>query len=585
MEVKQSKQERLATIGVLNGHHLADLRSSGLSDETITASGVHTASSGAVSELLGFPVRSIGMVIPYLNVQDETYARVKLDDGGQDGKRYRSPKESTNKLYVPPIFAAGALSDVSQDLYITEGEKKALKACQEGLFCVALPGVWSWRTKDHEDKSVINNSVPISDLDRIRWEGRRVSIVFDSDAATKPEVAQAEIALANELAQRGATVFSVRLPQGEQGKVGLDDYLIVHTVDAFRALPIQQIAPRALAVGLGSFLAKQIPVSAPLIRDLLPAEANGWIAGEEKLGKTLYALEEALCLALGRPVCAKFEVPERQRVLFIEEDDSPQLVKTRIDAFLRGYGLDPSNEAVRQELDAWFLVAAWSKFSLDDPAWVVSLERTIERFRPRIIYIDALFKVTALDIYSPRDTTKLVSIFDGLTRKYGCSFRVIHHFRKGQGHGRHGRGSQELNGSFVLGAWSQTSLFLEPRGKKYGEAKLSIQTKLGPPPEAFKLVIESEGPPEAPAVYRLKADSLDKESKVEVSEDTIHSLLGSLPPEPSVTGEAGVSKAALEKASGLSKSTVRFTVDALVAKSRARLVGTARQNAKLYRPG
>ncbi|ULA61621.1 MAG: hypothetical protein LZF60_340162 [Nitrospira sp.] len=564
------------TYGGLTTPHRDDLHNSGLNLETIEASRIYSAHSGQVSELLGFKTISGGMVFPYLSVEDETYVRVKLNEAGQDGKRYRSPRGSTNRLYVPSTLPHGVLSDSTKALYITEGEKKALKARQEGLHCVALSGVWAWRMKEGD------TSAPISDLDRILWEGRTVSIVFDSDAATKPEVARAEIELANELARRGATVYSVRLPQGEK-KVGLDDYLVRHPVESFLALPSEQIAPRVLAIGLGSFLSKQVSVSAPLIRELLPAEANGWIAGEEKLGKTLYALEEALCLALGRSVCGKFEVPERRKVLFIEEDDSPQLVKTRIDAFLRGYGLDPDDKAVRKELDEWFFVAAWTRFSLDDPGWVVSLDRTIDRFRPRIVYIDALFKVTAQDIYSPRDTAKIVNVFDDLTRKYGCNFRIIHHFRKGQGHGRSGRGSQELNGSFVLGAWAQTSLFLEPRGKKYGEAKLSVQTKLGPPPEPFKLVIESEGPSEAPKVYRLRVESLDKESKAGVAEDTIYNLLGTLPHEPAVEDEAGISKLALVKASGFTDGTARAVLGALVNKGKAKHVGTAKQNAKLYR--
>lgn len=578
VELTQSKQDRVSTHGGLNDPHVADLRKSGLTDETIAASGIYTAHSQRVHDLLGMNTGSNGMVIPYLHVTDETYVRVKLDQAGKDGKRYRGPAGKQNRLYVPPMLDSETLSDVSRPLYITEGEKKALKACQEGFPCVALPGVWSWRTKDDD-----GNSVPIPDLDRIPWEGRIVSIVFDSDAATNPDVARAEISLAVELAQRGATVFSIRLPQGDEGKVGFDDYLIRHSVESFRTLPAEQIAPRALAVGLGRFLAKQLPVSVPLIRDLLPAEASGWIAGEEKLGKTLYALEEALCVALGRPVLGKYEVPERQRVLFIEEDDSPHLMKTRIDAFLRGYGFDPNDESVREELNAWFLVSAWSKFSLDDPEWVVSLDRTIEQFKPRVIYIDALFKVTALDIYLPRDTARVVNILDGLTRKYGCSFRVIHHFRKGQGHGRPGRGSQELNGSFVLGAWSQTSLFLEPRGKKYGEAKASVQTKLGLPPEPFKLVIESEGPPEAPTVYRLRSDSLDKESKAEPAEDKLHTLFGTLPNETPVVGETGVSKGALVTASGMPEGLVRTALNALVKKGRVKHVGTAKHNAKLYR--
>lgn len=309
--------------GRLTTPYMEDLQRSGLTKETIARSGIYSASGKDLSTLLGFTISCSGMVIPYLNVT-EPYVRVKLNTPGSDGKRYRSPKESLNRVYVPPLLDPRVLADAGQSLWVTEGEKKALKACQEGVPCVAFSGVWSWRT----------DGKPIPDLDGIRWTGRTVTIVYDSDAIRNEQVLRAEKELARGLAERGATVFRVRLPEGPNGeKAGLDDFLVQQSVDALRQLTPEQIAPKVLAIGLGSFLAQQFAVQSPLIQDLLPAEANGWIAGEEKLGKTLYMLEEALCLALGRPVCGKFNVPVRQRVLLIEEDDSPQLIKTRSDAF------------------------------------------------------------------------------------------------------------------------------------------------------------------------------------------------------------------------------------------------------------
>jgi hypothetical protein len=125
-------------------------------------------------------------------------------------------------------------------LWLTEGEKKALKACQEGLYCVAVPGVWSWKTRDARD-----HSVPIADLDAIVWRGRTVFLVFDSDLATKRQVRLAEFALARELQRRDATVKAVRLPGGPAGqKVGLDDYLLTHSVEALCALePVALLDP------------------------------------------------------------------------------------------------------------------------------------------------------------------------------------------------------------------------------------------------------------------------------------------------------------------------------------------------------
>lgn len=570
---------RNQSLGV-NDPHRDDLRRSGLSRETILASGIYTAHGEQISELLGFRVIGNGLVIPYLNVEDETYVRVKLDYPGKGGK-YRSRQGSKNRLYVPPILPPGALSDPTKTLWITEGEKKALKGCQEGIPCIAVSGVWSWRTKDGD------TSIPIPDLDTIEWNGRIVVIVFDSDATKNKQVAKAEAELARELAQRGAIVSSVRLPAAEDGtKVGLDDYLVEFPIDDLLALPRVQIAPRKLATGLGEFLGKEFPAPVPLIEGVIPSEGCGWIAGEEKLGKSFYALEEAICLALGLPVCGKFNVPQRQRVLFIEEEDSPQRVKDRIDALLRGHGKDPDDPAVRAELDKWFRVAVWSNFSLDDPDMVLSLDKTLDEFKPRVVYFDALRKMTTRDLNSQQEASKLVNMLDDLRRKHGCVFRILHHYRKGQAHGRMARGSQEIIGSFVLGAWAEVSLFFEPIGRQYGAAKAQVQTKDGMPPEPFKIVIESEGPAERPTLVRLRVEELGKDQKTQEFKEKVYGLVGTLEPTvPKNGGESGVGISSLARALELKPdhTGLRKSLKALEAEDRLRVAGIGEKGAKLYR--
>jgi hypothetical protein len=77
----------------------------------------------------------------------------------------------------------------------------------------------------------------IPDLAAIVWQGRRVTIIFDSGIATKPDVARAECHLAGTLTSAGAVVTTVRLPAAPDGsKVGLDDYLVTHTPGSLRAL-------------------------------------------------------------------------------------------------------------------------------------------------------------------------------------------------------------------------------------------------------------------------------------------------------------------------------------------------------------
>src|SRR5262249_19871957 len=156
---------------LLTAEHLADLRRSGLSDETMAACGFYSAEEDEVEAILGFPASS-ALVIPY-GLEQDAFKRVKPDRRNADSPKYLSPRGSTNRVYVPAILDRSVLADATVQLYVTEGEKKAAKAVQEGIPCIALAGVWSWRGKTADGEKAA-----ISDLDAIAWRRRRVWIAF-----------------------------------------------------------------------------------------------------------------------------------------------------------------------------------------------------------------------------------------------------------------------------------------------------------------------------------------------------------------------------------------------------------------------
>jgi putative DNA primase/helicase len=234
--------------GALGDKHRADLEASGLTPEAIAAGGFYTeADPVTVGKLLNWkgPARRLGpcLVIPFLNPDGTPsgYCRVKPGRPREKaGKRfkYESPVGQPNRAYLPPL-ARAALADPSVELLLTEGEKKSAAADRHGFVCIGLTGVWSWQVarKAGAGGRKAGRRELIPDLAGIAWRGRRVSVVFDSDAATNDKVRWAEWHLARTLAAEGAEVRVVRLPPGPDGaKVGLDDYLLAHDADALRAL-------------------------------------------------------------------------------------------------------------------------------------------------------------------------------------------------------------------------------------------------------------------------------------------------------------------------------------------------------------
>jgi hypothetical protein len=236
----------MGQVGAKN--HLADLRASGLSDEQILKCGFWTEmDTKAVTGFLNWKksAKSLGqcLCIPFPNPDgsDGGYVRVKPDAPRTfDGKtaKYESPRESTNKLYLPPRTRQ-VLTDSAVVLLITEGEKKCAKADQDGFPCLGLTGVYNW-SKPRPKNAGGKGTGPFELIDAfaaVNLIGRVVVIVYDSDAATNLNVRWAEYRLSEALKARGADVRAVRLPVGSDGtKIGLDDFLIQHGPDALRVL-------------------------------------------------------------------------------------------------------------------------------------------------------------------------------------------------------------------------------------------------------------------------------------------------------------------------------------------------------------
>ena len=70
----------------------------------------------------------------------QLYGRVRLSRA-EGEQRCCGGQGEDAQVYVPAGFDDLPLTDL---LVITEGEKKAMKAVQEGIACVAVQGTWSW---------------------------------------------------------------------------------------------------------------------------------------------------------------------------------------------------------------------------------------------------------------------------------------------------------------------------------------------------------------------------------------------------------------------------------------------------------
>lgn len=222
---------------------------SGISDEVITARGYRTITDEKELIPLGFSTvqrRTPGLLIPgygpdggngFYSFRPDS-ARVienrrKREPDGSFKQRvikYETPEGSGVRLDCPPVCSE-RIKDPSLPLWITEGAKKADALASHGLCAVSLSGVWGFKGKND-----FGGVTWLADWDYIALKGRDVRIVFDSDVMQKPEVRKALERLTAHLQRKGAHVSAVYLPGVKDGKIGVDDYLLTHTVDDLEAL-------------------------------------------------------------------------------------------------------------------------------------------------------------------------------------------------------------------------------------------------------------------------------------------------------------------------------------------------------------
>jgi len=224
----------------LRPEHLEDLRRSGLTDETIASAGIRSLSEDELELALAecgwreLQPYASAYVIPYgdgfyrLRMHYAEKAEELKEKLGKEPPKYLQPKGTGVRLYVPPGVKAFQ-GKAHVPLWVTEGEKKALRLAQEGIAAVALGGVWNFRNPDRTDlMPELQEWLPelqecFTELQEWDGRGRRVYLAFDADLWEKPQVQDALYEFACRLAARDAVVHVVTWAP-EIGK-GIDDAL------------------------------------------------------------------------------------------------------------------------------------------------------------------------------------------------------------------------------------------------------------------------------------------------------------------------------------------------------------------------
>jgi hypothetical protein len=225
--------------------HLANLRASALTDETIKLAELYTESShlalAAIVERKAWP-RQCGAALvfpfyypdapePHAARVRATTPRVEKKNGKRREVKYDQAESHGNLVYFPPRSRAGRwYADPARVLYWTEGEKKSLALDQLGLPAVGLCGVWNWGDKKHKDETGEERLHPTL-REHVAIAGRHHVICYDADSLVKENVMLAAARLCGVLKAAGALTVKFVCPPSTDHK-GIDDYFFAFGGDA-----------------------------------------------------------------------------------------------------------------------------------------------------------------------------------------------------------------------------------------------------------------------------------------------------------------------------------------------------------------
>jgi hypothetical protein len=413
--------------------HLGDLRKSGLSDETIEQAGLYSVRPNDIKKVTGLAKVESMLAIPYT----PEFSRYKVFPTTLkvQGKkhRYTQPHGSGVHIYVPPA-ARAILQDATIPLGIVEGEKKALKACQEGLMCVAIGGLWNW----------LDAGRLTPELKEITWKGRHVTLYPDSDVWKRQDLLEAVYRLGQALEAEGAEVDVCALGNGPgETKQGLDDFLCDATTDDLKGRPHIPLTHARFAKAakkiqardhfgkpkrtpvrrgkkLADLLAKVFPIPRAIVEKMI-LEGLMLLAGKPKLGKSRLMLDIAIAVACGGKALGHLPV-DAGPVLYISLEDPERRLQSRIQTMLTGCRA-PENfeyetewprvdEGGLEDLDLWIQEHPGARLIVID---------TLKRMRPK--------PKPGQSVYDA-DYEALQGLADLCHKHEGLAVVIVHHTNK-----------------------------------------------------------------------------------------------------------------------------------------------------------
>jgi hypothetical protein len=209
-----------------------------------------------------------------------------------------------------------------------------------------------------------------------------------------------------------------------------------------------------------------------LIASIWGKSAVGIVGGQPKSMKSWYGLEMAVSVATGTPCLGRFPVEDPGPALVYLAEDALPNVRDRIE------GLCRRRRRRIDDLDLYVITEPVLR--LDDESCRDRLDRTVERYAPKLLLLDPLIRLHRLKENDSQEISGLLGHLRELQRRHGVSVVLVHHASKR----RRAHPGQSLRGSSDLHAWTDTTAILV---RKEDRVALTLEHRFAPSPAPLVL--------------------------------------------------------------------------------------------------
>jgi RecA-family ATPase len=218
---------------------------------------------------------------------------------------------------------------------------------------------------------------------------------------------------------------------------------------------------------------------------LIQRGASGFFCGPPKGGKSYFALDLLISMALGVPSLG-FNVMRPVRCGLISREDPPALTKWRLGRIFSG-----KVTSEPQIFEQNFYLNSrqqTNQFYLDDDENVVRTIADIKRHQLEFVVLDVLDRMHSSDENDNREMAKVIAQIVRIEEETGASIGIIHHLSKSND----GNITQRLRGAGAIAGFAQWLIECHIHDEEKKVRQMQFEVKAACPPDPIYWQIDED---------------------------------------------------------------------------------------------